>query len=110
MPVFTRVNIDYEPYGGESDVFAKGNSSLRDLRPPFKKSTVPKDLTRQQHFERLLELLSLETGRRVPTFVEWNGSVRNRMDKGCIGHAVAAGFLLPPENSADGYVTHIEIA
>jgi hypothetical protein len=32
------------------------------------------------------------------------------MDKGCIGHAFAAGFIERPVDAPEGYVTHIELA
>jgi hypothetical protein len=61
------------------------------------------------YFHEYLKRISSHLGTRsLPVFLDFNGE-RRRMDKGCIGHAVAAGMLKPAINGSDG-ITHVELA
>jgi len=64
---------------------------------------------RQKHFESQLRKIAWHLGSdTVPVFLDFNGEKR-RADKGCLGHAVANSVLLPVQNSAEGYVTHVQL-
>lgn len=107
MPEWTPVPLDYEPLPGHSDVFVKATSRIdaNDLG----KSTPAPATGRQAYFHEYLKRISWHLGTRsLPVFLDFNGE-RRRMDKGCIGHAVAAGMLKPPINDTDG-ITHVELA
>ncbi len=102
------VPLDYEPLPGSSDVFVKATSTF-DANDLAKKS-LARDRARQTHFETQLKHVAWHLGTKsVPVFLDFNG-VQLRMDKGCVGHAVAAGFLRAPVNGPEGYVTHVELS
>jgi hypothetical protein len=108
MTNWVRVPLDYEPLSGSSDVFVKATSTF-DANSLAKK-TLARDRDRQAHFEKQLEHVAWHLGTNIiPIFLDFNG-VQLRMDKGCIGHAVAAGFLQAPVNGPDGHVTHVELS
>lgn len=111
MPEHTHVDSEYHAYVGRSDVFSHSDPSLKDLRPPFLKITQPKDPCRQAHFECVLLNLAEQFGSQVPTFLNWNGSLLNRMDKGCIGHAIAGAnpLIVAFQQNDRGTVTHINL-
>jgi hypothetical protein len=99
------VPLDFVPLPGSNDVFVRAATPVdaNDL----KKTTGARNRARQDHFESELKKLSWHLGSNsVPIFIDFNGDKR-RMDKGCIGHAVAAGFLEPPTNGPDGFATTV---
>lgn len=107
MPEWTAVPLDYEPVNGQSDAFVKSASPI-DAETLGKTTSAPAT-ARQARFHDYLKRISWHLGSRsLPIFIEFNGE-RRRMDKGCIGHAVAAGVLKPPVNGADG-ISHVELA
>ncbi|HYD38596.1 MAG TPA: hypothetical protein VEA60_13350 [Allosphingosinicella sp.] len=107
MPDYTFTDLPYAILG-PGKVWVDSRSTFR--ADSLLKNTNP-DSERQGHFHMQLLRLSNHLGtRRLPVFVNWPGAGRLRMDKGCIGHAVAAGFLNLPEDGPAGYITHVEIA
>jgi hypothetical protein len=107
MPNYTPVELDYVVLGPGS-VWVDSRSTFR--AESLAKNSDPES-ERQAHFAQQLMRLSDHLGsRRIPIFINWPVVGRKRMDKGCIGHAIAAEFLLPLSDSEEGYVTHIEIA
>jgi hypothetical protein len=108
MPSWTPVPLDYESVPGSNDVFVRETSTF-DARS-LAKETPTRDRSRQGQFERLLEDIAWHLGSaRVPVFISFNGDQR-RMDKGCIGHAVAAKVLEQPVDGPEGYVTEVILA
>lgn len=106
-PEWTTVPLDYEPVSGQSDVFVKATSPIDATS--LGKTTPAPTTARQAYFHDYLKRISWHLGNRsIPVFVDFNGD-RRRMDKGCIGHAVAAGVLKPPVNGPDG-ISHVEVA
>ncbi|EMD81822.1 hypothetical protein [Pacificimonas flava] len=105
MPEWTTVPLEYEAASGQSDVFVKAASPI-DAASLSK--TTPAPTARQAYFHEYLKRISWHLGSRsIPIFLDFNGD-RRRMDKGCIGHAVAAGVLKPPVNGPDG-ISHVEL-
>jgi hypothetical protein len=107
MPEWVFVPLEFEPRPeGKSDVFVKSSEPF----PAELGQTVPaKDSERQAFFEDQLRRIAWHLGDDiVPVFLDFNGD-RRRMDKGCVGHAVASGAIEPPANGADGYVTHVKL-
>jgi hypothetical protein len=107
MVTWTFVPLEYVRREG-SDVFVTSTSpfsagSLGKASPAEKRE-------RQAYFEELLRSIAWHLGsEHVPVFLSFNGENR-RMDKGCVGHAVAAGVLQPPQNGPDGYVVSVTLA
>lgn len=92
---------------GQSDVFVKAASPI--YADSLGKVTPAPTTARQAYFHEYLNRISWHLGSRsIPIFLDFNGD-RRRMDKGCIGHAVAAGVLKPPVNGPDG-ISHVELA
>ena len=88
MPNWTPVPLDYETYDDGAETFVASGSVFE--ANSLGKTAVAEG-PRQQHFLRQLENIAWHLGtREVPVFLDLNGDKR-RMDKGCIGHAVAAG-------------------
>jgi hypothetical protein len=107
MPEWTIVPLDYEPVSGQSDVFVKATSPIDAAS--LGKTTPAPTTARQADFHEYLKRISWHLGSRsIPIFLDFNGD-RRRMDKGCIGHAVAAGVLKAPINGREG-VSHVELA
>lgn len=107
MPTWTDVGIRYEPYGQGTETFV----SSRDGFPAsgLRKSSSAKDSARQDHFMRTLCRLAEDTGSdTIPVFVRF-GAERRRMDRGCVGHAVAAGLIEPPVDGAGGIVEWVKL-
>jgi hypothetical protein len=106
MPEWTAVPLDYEPTSGQSDVFVKATSPID--ADSLSKTTPAPATARQAYFHECLKRISWHLGSRsIPVFLDFNGD-RRRMDKGCIGHAVAAGVLKPPVSGSDG-INHVEL-
>lgn len=107
MPTRMRIPITVDNYNRGSHVFVKSASVFRAAS--LGKITPATDSQRQAHFHRQLALIarSLRTP-RIPVFFESNGR-RLRLDKGCIGHAVAAGVIANPRDSSRGYVEHVDL-
>jgi hypothetical protein len=99
--------LDFEPRpAGKSDVFVR---SAEPFTADLGKLTAPADQERQAFFEDQLRRIAWHLGDdTIPVFLDFNGD-RRRMDKGCVGHAVASNFLEPVSNGADGYVTHVTL-
>jgi len=107
MPTYTRVGIDYAPMDA-TKLFVKDSSTFS--ASSLGKLTDPKS-SRLHHFKRELLRLSAAIGSpRIPVFIQWPNAGRLRMDKGCVGQALASGFLLDLTNGDGGYVSHVEIA
>ena len=83
------------------DGFAAGDLS---------KSALAADSPRQAHFEAELLRIAEDVGSSdLPVFVQFRSGERRRMDKGCVGHAVARGFVEPPVNGRGGLVTTVTL-
>lgn len=107
MPIWTDVGIGYEPYGNGTETFVRS----RDGFPAdgLRKSSPADDSARQDHFMRTLNRLSEHLGStRLPVFVRFDSECR-RMDRGCVGHAVAARLIEPPVDSAAGIVEWVTL-
>jgi hypothetical protein len=108
MPNYHRVAIPYEanPYG-ISDVFPRARDTFASST--LRKTTAAQDRNRQDHFEaQLLRLSEYFGGMTLPVYLEWGG--RRRMDKGCIGHSVARGFLQPVRDGSAGFVEQVTLS
>lgn len=44
----------------------------------------------------------------LPVFVNFDG-YRRRMDRGCVGHSVAAGLIEPPADGVGGIVERVTL-
>src|SRR5688572_8641197 len=108
MPEWVSVPLDFQPRpAGQSDVFVR---SPEPFSAELGKVSAAANQERQKHFEDQLRHIAWHLGEdSIPVFLDFNGDKR-RMDKGCVGHAVASGFLDRPRNGPDGYVTHVQIA
>jgi hypothetical protein len=107
MPDWTPVPLDYEKYG-------KGTETFVTLETGFDANSLGKtssaaDAERQQNFIRQVKNVAWHLGtEHVPVFLSFNGEKR-RMDKGCVGHAVAAGAMEPPVDGPEGYVISLTL-
>jgi hypothetical protein len=73
------------------------------------KLTPAADKERQAFFEDQLRRIAWHLGDdTIPVFLDFNGDKR-RMDKGCVGHAIASNFLKPVVNGSGGFVTHVTL-
>lgn len=113
MPEWTVISLDYEPLYRDlqetgTEVFVKSASTFS--ANSFGKISRAADQRRQGFFEEKLRTIAWHLGSEsIPVFIDFNGDKR-RMDKGCIGHALAAPALLaPPVDGPNGYVTHVTI-
>lgn len=107
MPTWTPLDLEYRAYGKGSEPFAlsRDGFSAGDLG---KRALAP-DSARQSHFEaELLRIGDAIGGDELPVFVGFCGE-RRRMDKGCVGHAVARGFIEPPADGPGGIVTSVTL-
>jgi hypothetical protein len=103
MPTYRAVELDYEPFEGPSPVFARTRAGFSAAT--LGKVTAAADRTRQAFFERQLHRLAdCLNSAELPVWVEWRDGRRNRMDKGCVGHAAAAGVLQQPVDGPVGIV------
>ncbi|MBZ9864222.1 hypothetical protein LB515_02425 [Mesorhizobium sp. CA15] len=114
MPEWTFISLDYEllysdPDRAGTEVFVKSASTFR--ANSFGKISRASDQRRQRFFEEKLQTIAWHLGSdTIPVFIDFNGD-RRRMDKGCIGHALAPpAFLAPPTDGPNGFVTHVTIA
>ena len=106
MPAYQNIDLQYAPLG-PGKVWVDSRDSFRPNS--LGKTTAP-DTDRQQHFHAQLARLAEHLGSRtVPVFIHWPQAGRKRMDKGCIGHAVASGYIAELITDADGYVSHVRV-
>jgi hypothetical protein len=107
MPDWTPLQLDFEKYRKGAETFVTSETVFD--ASSLGKSTAAKDTERQEHFLRLLEKIAWHLGtNHVPVFLSFNGEKR-RMDKGCIGHAVAAGVIEAPTNGPEGHVVTVTL-
>lgn len=107
MPTWITIPLDYQRWTGGTDVFVKAEAPFDALS--LGKITPAQDKSRQAFFQEHLKRISCHLGSNtIPVFIDFNGD-RRRMDKGCIGHAVAAGFLEAPENGREGYLASVNL-
>jgi hypothetical protein len=107
MPTWTPIPLDYEPWPKGSQVFVRAIDTFSAAS--LAKSTPASDTDRQQHFQELLKRIAWHLGSdTLPVFIDFNGD-RRRMDKGCMGHAVASGFLMAPADASEGYVSAVAL-
>ena len=111
MARYFPVDLDFEQWTGEQPVFREKTTS------PFTVDEIrqygqAQGSERQTHFETQLARMSeASSDGRVPVFSQWRDRRKRRMDLGCLGHALARGFIQPPENdSFVGYVTHVRLS
>lgn len=107
MPEWVSVPLDFEPApAGTNDVFVR---SAEPFSADLGKTTTASNQPRQRFFEDQLRRIAWHLGEdTIPVFLDFNGDKR-RMDKGCVGHAVASGLLERPISGPQGYVTHIRL-
>ena len=99
------VEIPFHHYSDGNPVFVKSRDGIR---ADFGKNTPAKDRERQAYFNSWLDRLAEHLNvRRIPIFIEWSSGELMRMDKGCIGHALAAGKISEVVVGSDGFVSHI---
>lgn len=107
MPIWTQIDLPYQPYPSGNAVFAKSRltfsaSDLGKRTPAFNKE-------RQDYFVRQIQQIANEIESEcIPLFIDFRGEKR-RMDKGCVGHAVAANLLRQPVDGPSGYVEYVII-
>lgn len=107
MPDWTPVPLDYEKYGKGTETFVASETVFDESS--FGKMTAATDAVRQEHFLRQLRNVAWHLGtENVPLFLSFNGEKR-RMDKGCVGHAIAAGAIEAPKNGPDGHVVSVTL-
>ncbi|WP_417322000.1 hypothetical protein [Erythrobacter aureus] len=106
MADYQKTDLPYAPLGQYKVwVESRNHFDASDL----KKDTAA-DSDRQAQFISELKRLADHLGTAtLPVFVQWPNVGRRRMDKGCVGHAVASGALEPPQNSAKGFVEHVAL-
>jgi hypothetical protein len=108
MVTWTFVPFDYPKREMGSEVFVISVTPINANE--LGKTTPAKDRERQKYFVRLLKSVAWHLGtEHVPVFLDFNGEKR-RMDKGCIGQAVAAGVLEAPKNGPKGYIDNVTLA
>lgn len=106
MPTWTDVGIEYEPYGRGTETFV---SSREGFPAAGLRKSSPADSARQDHFMRSLGRIAERLGTNtLPVFVRFGGE-RRRMDRGCVGHAVAAGLIEQPVDGAGGIVEWVTL-
>lgn len=104
MPHYTRVHLNYEPYHSGNPVFVK---SLDGFPPIFGKTTASNE-DRQIFFnQQIARLMDVFPNGPIPVFIEWGSGEQNRMDRGCVGHAVNAQMLVVDALDPDGCVSHV---
>jgi hypothetical protein len=107
MPDWKLVPLDYEKYGEGTETFVASDTVFE--ASSLGKTGAATDAKRQKHFLNQLRNVAWHLGiDKVPMFLSFNGEKR-RMDKGCVGHAVAAGAIEPPVNGPDGYVISVTL-
>jgi hypothetical protein len=107
MPDWTLVPLDYEKYGEGTETFV-ASETIFDASS-LGKAGAATDAKRQAHFLRQLRNIAWHLGtEHVPLFLSFNGEKR-RMDKGCVGHAVAAGAIDALKNGPDGHVVSVTL-
>ncbi|UGA44070.1 hypothetical protein HU230_0038615 [Bradyrhizobium quebecense] len=107
MPDWTAVPLDYEEYGRGSETFVASDATF-DARS-IKKNTSPANPERQEHFLKQLRNIAWHLGTdEIPVFLNFNGK-QLRMDKGCLGHAVAAGAIEAPNDGPRGHVVTVTL-
>jgi hypothetical protein len=104
MPAYTSVPLAYDPYSGPSDVFAKSSKGFPLQFGKNSAASEPRQLHFNEQIGRLVEAVGPEM---IPVFIEWQTGERNRMDRGCVGHAIACGLLDVAALGADGSVSHV---
>jgi hypothetical protein len=108
MPVWTLLPLDYDKYAKGTETFVASTTEID--ASTLGKTTPARDAERQEHFVRLLKNIAWHLGSaNIPVFLSFNGD-RRRMDKGCIGHAVAAGILEAPQNGPEGFIVSVTLA
>ena len=106
MPAYLR--IPYDPNEGQWILLRASSKtfSAREVR----RSAVVNSSARQVSFEALLRQLSNYVGdNTVPVFISTPTKGEVRLDRGCIGHAVANGVLEATEDSSSGYVEFVTL-
>lgn len=107
MPKWTEVDHPYLRYGAGSEPFVVSRDGF--IAWDLRKTAQAGDSDRQAHFARELTRLSQALDDLImPVFVSFGGE-RRRMDKGCVGHAVARGFIRRPTDGPEGIVDAVEI-
>ncbi len=102
MPNWTPLDLDYRAYCAGSEPFARSREGF-PAAGLAKRAAAPNS-RRQSYFEAELLRISDAVGSdAIPVFLSFRGE-RRRMDRGCVGHAVARGILEPPVDGPGGVV------
>lgn len=99
------IGLPFHKFADGSPVFVK---SQAPFAADFGKDTPAEDRERQNYFHFWLEKLATHlNSRTLPVFIDWASGEATRMDKGCVGHALAAGKISSVRVNATGHVTHV---
>ena len=81
-------------------------------RPPaseYKKGECEFTLRMENFYRNLLAMYRATGAKVLPIYFVTADGRRTRMDRGCIGHAVAEGFLAPLKDDEDGALRHVSL-
>ena len=98
MPTYQSIDLQYASLGP--------GMVWVDSRDPFRPGSLGKVTAPDTDRQHLAQHLGTRT---VPVFIRWPQVGRKRMDKGCVGHALASGYIEELITDADGYVSHVRV-
>ncbi len=99
------IALPFHRYADGSPVFIE---TPNGFAADFGKKTPAGDRERQRYFNSWLQKLGEQLGsNRIPVFIEWVTGEVTRVDKGCVGHALAAGLIQEVVIGQDRTVTHV---
>jgi hypothetical protein len=105
---YTDLQVPYEPWLGQQPVFRRSRQRYR--AEDFRQTKLADNSDRQLHFEQQLRRIADSLNSDcVPFYVRWSGGEETRLDRGCVGHSQARGFirgLIPDEG---GYVSYVQV-
>lgn len=112
MPKFVQIPIQIAEYTlSSSSPFPRiTHSKVPTFAAETLRKNQPNRNPRQQWFEAQVMAIAEALGtNEIPIYIEMPDGARLRMDKGCIGFAVANGFLQMPRNSG-AFVEYVVLA
>lgn len=99
------IGLPFHKFMDGSPVFVKSQTGFT---ADFGKDSPAENKERQAYFNGWLEKLAKHLNTRtLPVFIDWSSGEATRMDKGCIGHAIAAGKIRSVVVSDTDIVTHV---
>jgi hypothetical protein len=113
MPFYHQLNVSLESGNFASPVFSRSDSPDPFSERNLGKNSSASDRERQAHFELQLRVIRNAAGRRrIPVWLEAeiDGEHRKfRMDRGCIGHSRASGFLVDAIDDENGCIEFVTL-